>query len=69
MVFASFISVPQCLSLPASILILEIFFSFLLLFGILDTRTSMPSIHASFDLSCIPINLKLLEYLSHNSRK
>ena len=29
----------------------------------------MPSIHASVDLSYIPINLKLLEYLSHSIRK
>ena len=48
---------------------MEFFFSFLSLFGILGTRSSMPSKYASVNLSCIPFGLKVIEYLSHNIRK
>ena len=64
-----FLNVSNLNSIPASVLIWDIFLSFVLLFGILDTRSSISSIYASVDSSYIPINLKVVEYLSHNIRK
>ena len=64
-----FLRVSHLYSDPVSILIWEIILIFLYCVDIPKVRSSITSIHASLILSCIPMILKIFEYLSHRIKK
>ena len=64
-----FLNMSDLNSDPASDLILLMLFKFLSRQGKFDISCSIPSMHASDNLSLSSIALKILQYLSHNMRK